>query len=158
MGAGSEPQQGEREGDQQVKCGGGSLTPRPFLQELGKREVVPVRHLEVPAEVAGLLQAAAAAAGVLALTAAGKGWGEECSHYMLPLSAGLQLSSVPRVAIVRTPRLQAEPCVTLPLDINNYPMAKFIRCHFKVSAGQPDPWTLKLRANSASLKASAVWA
>ncbi|KAH0505963.1 Unconventional myosin-XV [Microtus ochrogaster] len=73
-------------------------------EELGKREVVPVRHLEVPAEVAGLLQAAA---------------------------AGLKLSSVPRVAIVRTPRLQAEPCVTLPLDINNYPMAKFIRCHFK---------------------------
>lgn len=155
MGAGSEPQQGDREGDQQVKCGGGPLTPRPSLQELGKREVVPVRHLEVPAEVAGLLQAAAA--GVLALTAAGKGWGEGCSHYMLPPSAGPKLSSVPRVAIVRTPRLQAEPCVTLPLDINNYPMAKFIRCHFKVSAGQPDPQALKLRANTASLKASAVW-
>ncbi|XP_051036459.1 unconventional myosin-XV [Phodopus roborovskii] len=72
-------------------------------EELSKREVVPVRHLEVPAEVAGLLQAA----------------------------AGLKLSSVPRVAIVQTPRLQAEPCVTLPLDINNYPMAKFVRCHFK---------------------------
>lgn len=136
---------------------GGPLTPRPSLQELGKREVVPVRHLEVPAEVAGLLQAAAAAAGVLALTAAGKGWGEGRSHYMLPPSAGPKLSSVPRVAVVRTPRLQAEPCVTLPLDINNYPMAKFIRCHFKVSAGQPDPWALKLRANTASLKASEVW-
>ncbi|XP_017169817.1 unconventional myosin-XV isoform X10 [Mus musculus] len=72
-------------------------------EELSKREVVPVRHLEVPAEVAGLLQAA----------------------------AGLKLSSGPRVAVVRAPRLQAEPCVTLPLDINNYPMAKFIRCHFK---------------------------
>lgn len=139
-----------------MKCGGGPLTPHPFLQELGKREVVPVRHLEVPAEVAGLLQAAAA--GVLALTAAGKGWGEGCSHYMLPLSAGLKLSSVPQVAIVRTPRLQAEPCVTLPLDINNYPMAKFIRCHFKVSAGQSDPWAMKLKANTASLEASEVWA
>ncbi|EDL01223.1 mCG128875, isoform CRA_b [Mus musculus] len=76
---------------------------RRYLKELSKREVVPVRHLEVPAEVAGLLQAA----------------------------AGLKLSSGPRVAVVRAPRLQAEPCVTLPLDINNYPMAKFIRCHFK---------------------------
>nr|XP_042139289.1 unconventional myosin-XV [Peromyscus maniculatus bairdii] len=76
---------------------------RRYIKELSKREVVPVRHLEVPAEVAGLLQAA----------------------------AGLKPSSVPRVAIVRTPRLQTEPCVTLPLDINNYPMAKFIRCHFK---------------------------
>ncbi|XP_027283093.1 unconventional myosin-XV isoform X2 [Cricetulus griseus] len=72
-------------------------------EELSKREVVPVTHLEVPAEVAGLLQAA----------------------------AGLKLSNMPQVAIVRTPRLQAEPCVTLPLDINNYPMAKFVRCHFK---------------------------
>lgn len=54
---------------------------------------------------------------------------------MFALSPGLKLSSVPRVAIVRAPRLQAEPCVTLPLDINNYPMAKFIRCHFKVRAG-----------------------
>ncbi|CAH6786241.1 Myo15 [Phodopus roborovskii] len=96
--------------------------------ELSKREVVPVRHLEVPAEVAGLLQAAA---GVSSLTAAGKGWGQGYNHYMLPLSTGLKLSSVPRVAIVQTPRLQAEPCVTLPLDINNYPMAKFVRCHFK---------------------------
>lgn len=39
------------------------------------------------------------------------------------------------MAPVRTPRLQAEPRVTLPLDINNYPMAKFVRCHFKVRAG-----------------------
>lgn len=107
-----------------------SISPPP--QELSKREVVPVRHLEVPAEVAGLLQAAA---GASSLTAAGKGWGEGCDHHMLPPSAGLKPSSVPRVAIVRTPRLQTEPCVTLPLDINNYPMAKFIRCHFKVRAG-----------------------
>lgn len=55
---------------------------------------------------------------------------------MLALSPGLKPSSVPQVAIVRAPRLQAEPCVTLPLDINNYPMAKFIRCHFKVRATQ----------------------
>lgn len=52
-----------------------------------------------------------------------------------PLFAGLRLPRVPRVAPVRTPRLQTEPRVTLPLDINNYPMAKFVRCHFKVRAG-----------------------
>ncbi|KAL4835098.1 hypothetical protein H8958_015200, partial [Nasalis larvatus] len=72
-------------------------------RELSKREVVAVGHLEVPAELAGLLQAV----------------------------AGLRLAQVPQVAPVRTPRLQAEPRVTLPLDINNYPMAKFVRCHFK---------------------------
>ncbi|EGW01271.1 Myosin-XV [Cricetulus griseus] len=80
-------------------------------EELSKREVVPVTHLEVPAEVAGLLQAA----------------------------AGLKLSNMPQVAIVRTPRLQAEPCATLPLDINNYPMAKFVRCHFKILRFMGDP-------------------
>ncbi|XP_045744106.1 unconventional myosin-XV [Mirounga angustirostris] len=76
------------------------------LEELSKREVVAVGHLEVPAELAGLLQAV----------------------------AGLRPARVPRVAPVRTPRLQAEPRVTLPLDINNYPMAKFVRCHFKEPA------------------------
>ncbi|KAM5262806.1 unconventional myosin-XV [Ctenodactylus gundi] len=75
-------------------------------EELSKREVVPVGHLEVPVELSGLLQAA----------------------------AGLRLARFPRVAPVRTPRLQAEPRVTLPLDINNYPMAKFVRCHFKEPA------------------------
>lgn len=53
-----------------------------------------------------------------------------------PLSTGLRPGQMPRVAPVRTPRLQAEPRVTLPLDINNYPMAKFVRCHFKVRAGR----------------------
>ncbi|XP_028390179.1 unconventional myosin-XV [Phyllostomus discolor] len=75
-------------------------------EELSKREVVAVGHLEVPAELAGLLQAV----------------------------AGLRPAQVPPVAPVRTPRLQAEPRVTLPLDINNYPMAKFVRCHFKEPA------------------------
>ncbi|KAF7478538.1 hypothetical protein GHT09_010347 [Marmota monax] len=75
-------------------------------EELSKREVVAVGHLEVPAELAGLMQAV----------------------------AGLRLARVPCVAPVRTPRLQAEPRVKLPLDINNYPMAKFVRCHFKEPA------------------------
>ncbi|XP_069916157.1 unconventional myosin-XV [Oryctolagus cuniculus] len=72
-------------------------------EELSKREVVAVGHLDVPAELTGLLQAA----------------------------AGLRL---PRVAPVRAPRMLAEPRVTLPLDVNNYPMAKFARCHFKEPA------------------------
>ncbi|KAM9693550.1 unconventional myosin-XV [Trichechus inunguis] len=72
-------------------------------EELSKREVVAVGHLEVPAELAGLMRVA----------------------------ADLRLAHVPQVALIRTPRLQSEPCVTLPLDINNYPMAKFVRCNFK---------------------------
>ncbi|XP_057571619.1 LOW QUALITY PROTEIN: unconventional myosin-XV [Hippopotamus amphibius kiboko] len=75
-------------------------------EELSRRQVVAVGHLEVPAELAGLLRAA----------------------------AGLGTGQVPRVGPVRTPRLQAEPRATLPLDINNYPMAKFVRCHFKEPA------------------------
>ncbi|XP_021103173.1 unconventional myosin-XV [Heterocephalus glaber] len=75
-------------------------------EELSKREVVAVGHLEVPAELVGLLQEV----------------------------AGLRPPRVPQVAPVRTPRLQTEPRVTLPLDINNYPMAKFVRCHFKEPA------------------------
>lgn len=51
------------------------------------------------------------------------------------LSIGLRLPKVPQVAPMRTPRLQTEPRVTLPLDINNYPMAKFVRCYFKVRSG-----------------------
>uniref|UniRef100_A0A8C5Z8N5 Unconventional myosin-XV n=1 Tax=Marmota marmota marmota TaxID=9994 RepID=A0A8C5Z8N5_MARMA len=82
------------------------MNRRRYLKELSKREVVAVGHLEVPAELAGLMQAV----------------------------AGLRLARVPCVAPVRTPRLQAEPRVKLPLDINNYPMAKFVRCHFKEPA------------------------
>lgn len=63
-----------------------------------------------------------------------------------PPPTGLRPARVPQVAPVRTPRLQAEPRVTLPLDINNYPMAKFVRCHFKVKAGVdpsgPGQWAL----------------
>ncbi|XP_006875611.1 PREDICTED: unconventional myosin-XV [Chrysochloris asiatica] len=72
-------------------------------EELNKREVVAVGHLEVPVELAGLLRAA----------------------------ASMSVLDVAQVAPIRTPRLQAEPRVTLPLDINNYPMAKFVRCQFK---------------------------
>ncbi|KAG5203393.1 hypothetical protein JEQ12_002976 [Ovis aries] len=84
---------------------------RRYLKELSKRQVVAVGHLEVPVELAGLLRAV----------------------------AGLRTAQGPRVALVRTPRLRAEPRVTLPLDINNYPMAKFVRCHFKILRFMGDP-------------------
>ncbi|XP_054991733.1 unconventional myosin-XV [Sorex araneus] len=82
------------------------VSHRRYLKELNKREVVAVGHLQVPAELARLLRAA----------------------------AGIGPTQVPQVCPVRTPRLQAEPRVTLPLDINNYSMVKFVRCHFKEPA------------------------
>lgn len=133
VGVGSGWQQGTGREAGRRGCGRLPLTTCWLsLQELSKREVVAVGHLEVPAELAGLMQAVA---GVSTLGSGGryghKGTATSCS----PLPTGLRLAKVPRVAPVRTPRLQAEPRVTLPLDINNYPMAKFVRCHFKVRAG-----------------------
>lgn len=109
------------------------LTP----QELSKRQVVAVGHLEVPVELAGLLQAVA---GTSVLGGVGGRAGQGARPLRPSLSTGLRTAQGPRVALVRTPRLRAEPRVTLPLDINNYPMAKFVRCHFKVRAGG-DPVT-----------------
>lgn len=37
---------------------------------------------------------------------------------------------------VPPPKLQAESQLTLPLDINNYPMAKYVQTHFKVRLWQ----------------------
>ncbi|KAI1233666.1 hypothetical protein IHE44_0004107 [Lamprotornis superbus] len=72
-------------------------------QELTRREVVDVTHLEIPAELMGLLEAAAAAREV---------------------NAGC-------VVLVPPPALQPDPQLTLPLDINDYPMAKYVRGHFQ---------------------------
>ncbi|XP_029433068.1 unconventional myosin-XV [Rhinatrema bivittatum] len=74
-------------------------------KELTKREVVRVTHLEIPAELSGLLEAAAASAQ--------KHSNEEC------------------VTPVQAPKLEAESQLTLPLDINNHPMSKYVRLHFK---------------------------
>ncbi|KAK2492706.1 hypothetical protein MC885_002878 [Smutsia gigantea] len=87
------------------------------LTELSKREAVAVGHLEVPADLAGLLRA-------------GAGMSAPYGVEML----GLKPAQAPRVAPMRTPHLQAETHVMLPLDINSYPMAKFVRCHFKEPA------------------------
>ncbi|NWR22463.1 MYO15 protein, partial [Emberiza fucata] len=81
--------------------------PIPVLlrrQELTRREVVDVTHLEIPAELMGLLEAAA---------------GER-----VPPRRGSQPLVPPATA--------PDPQLTLPLDINDYPMAKYVRGHFQV--------------------------
>ncbi|XP_053132451.1 unconventional myosin-XV isoform X2 [Hemicordylus capensis] len=76
---------------------------RKAEQELSQREVMRVANLEIPAELVGLLNTVAVHKQV----------NEDC---VVP---------VPR------PKLQADFQLTLPLDINNYPMAKYVRAHFK---------------------------
>ncbi|NXL77750.1 MYO15 protein, partial [Leptocoma aspasia] len=75
-------------------------------QELTRREVVDVTHLEIPAELMGLLEAAA---------------GERVAH---------RHRSQPLVP----PPTAPDPQLTLPLDINDYPMAKYVRGHFQEPA------------------------
>ncbi|NWT04034.1 MYO15 protein, partial [Mionectes macconnelli] len=80
--------------------------PVLWRQELTRREVVDVTHLEIPAELMGLLEAAA---------------GEQ------EVNAGC-------VVLVPPPALQPDSQLTLPLDINDYPMAKYVRGHFQEPA------------------------
>lgn len=37
------------------------------------------------------------------------------------------------LALVQAPTVQVEPQLTLPLDINNYPLSKLIQVNFRVS-------------------------
>ncbi|KAB5531005.1 hypothetical protein PHYPO_G00135900 [Pangasianodon hypophthalmus] len=71
--------------------------------ELAKREVMNVTHLVIPAELGGLLQA----------VAGGRELHSDC------------------LALVQAPTVQVESQLTLPLDINNYPISKFIQLHFR---------------------------
>ncbi|XP_054246854.1 unconventional myosin-XV [Indicator indicator] len=75
-------------------------------QELTRREVVDVTHLEIPAELMGLLEAAVASRGV----------NDGC------------------VVLVPPPALIPDSQLTLPLDINDYSMAKYVRVHFQEPA------------------------
>lgn len=59
MGAGAGQQQGQEGRLADGTCGRPAPHSALSLQELSKREVVAVGHLEVPAELAGLLQAVA---------------------------------------------------------------------------------------------------
>ncbi|RXM32519.1 Unconventional myosin-XV [Acipenser ruthenus] len=74
-----------------------------YIKELTKREVVNVTHLVIPAELGGLLQAVA---------------GEKEVHSDC-------------LALVQAPNVQEESQLTLPLDINNYPISKYVQVHFK---------------------------
>ncbi|XP_051789441.1 unconventional myosin-XV [Erpetoichthys calabaricus] len=71
--------------------------------ELTKREVVNVTHLAIPAELGGLLQEAGAVKEVHS----------DC------------------LALVQSPKVQLEAQLTLPLDINNFLISRFIRSHFQ---------------------------
>uniref|UniRef100_A0A8C2G385 Myosin XVAa n=1 Tax=Cyprinus carpio TaxID=7962 RepID=A0A8C2G385_CYPCA len=74
-----------------------------YIKELSKREVVNVTHLVIPAELGALLQAAAG----------GRELHSDC------------------LALVQAPTVQVESQLTLPLDINNYTISKFVQIHFK---------------------------
>uniref|UniRef100_A0A671S2H3 Unconventional myosin-XV-like n=1 Tax=Sinocyclocheilus anshuiensis TaxID=1608454 RepID=A0A671S2H3_9TELE len=74
-----------------------------YIKELSKREVVSVTHLVIPAELGALLQAAAG----------GRELHSDC------------------LALVQAPTVQVESQLTLPLDINNYTISKFVQIHFK---------------------------
>ncbi|XP_075318584.1 unconventional myosin-XV [Odontesthes bonariensis] len=67
------------------------------------REVVNVTALPIPAELAGLLQAASG--------------GEELHADCL--------------AVVQAPKVQVDPQLTLPLDVNNYLMTHYVRAIFR---------------------------
>ncbi|XP_058013761.1 unconventional myosin-XV [Ahaetulla prasina] len=72
-------------------------------QELSQREVMKVADLEIPADLVGLLNTVAVHKQV----------NEDC---VMPVSP---------------PKMKADSQLTLPLDINNYPMAKYVQLHFK---------------------------
>lgn len=82
VGAGVRVAAGNRKGGQQV--GGMAYLSSHHglsLQELSKREVVAVGHLEVPAELAGLLQAVAGMSVLDSVVSVGTGGqGSQASH------------------------------------------------------------------------------
>uniref|UniRef100_A0A087XL45 Myosin XVAb n=1 Tax=Poecilia formosa TaxID=48698 RepID=A0A087XL45_POEFO len=77
-----------------------------YMRDRINREVVNVTTLPIPAELAGLLQAASALLG-----------GEELHSDCL--------------AVVQAPKVQVDPQLTLPLDINNYLITHYIRIMFR---------------------------
>ncbi|XP_053328005.1 unconventional myosin-XV [Spea bombifrons] len=76
---------------------------RKAEQELTKREVVSVTHLEIPAELAGILRSTAAQKNLML-------------EFVVP---------------IHHPRVAADTQLTLPLDINNYPLFKYVRVFLK---------------------------
>ncbi|KAJ8345179.1 hypothetical protein SKAU_G00293720 [Synaphobranchus kaupii] len=79
------------------------INRKRFIRELSRREVINVTHLVIPADLGALLQA----------TAGGRELHSDC------------------LALVQAPSIQLDPQLTLPLDINNFPMSKGIQVHFR---------------------------
>ncbi|MCJ8747709.1 hypothetical protein PDJAM_G00156470 [Pangasius djambal] len=82
-----------------------------YIRARVSREVINVSQLVIPAELGELLQA----------TADGKEVHSEC------------------LALVEALRVQVYPQLTLPLDINNYLMTKYIRSNFRILRFMGDP-------------------
>lgn len=61
------------------------------------------------------------------------------------LTGGRELHS-DCLALVQAPTVQVESQLTLPLDINNYPLSKFIQLHLRVSCAFRFISTLALKA------------
>ncbi|ETE72195.1 Myosin-XV, partial [Ophiophagus hannah] len=95
---------------------------RKAEQELSQREVMKVADLEIPADLVGLLNTVAGVrmGGPLLCTGC----------YFLFLIVHKQVSEE-RIMPVPPPKMQADFQLALPLDINNYPMAKYVQLHFK---------------------------
>ncbi|NXW84202.1 MYO15 protein, partial [Alopecoenas beccarii] len=109
---------------------GGGCIPVPRRQELTRREVVDVTHLEIPAELMGLLEAAA---GEWDPTPGPHPHPRGCAIVAHCAAASREVNAG-CVVLVPPPPLQPDPQLTLPLDINDYPMAKYVRGHFQEPA------------------------
>lgn len=64
---------------------------------------------------------------------------------LLCFSGGRELHS-DCLALVQAPTVQVESQLTLPLDINNFPISKFIQLHFRVSCAFRSIPTITLQA------------
>lgn len=53
-------------------------------------------------------------------------------HWLLPVPLVHKQVNEDCVMPVPPPKMKADSQLTLPLDINNYPMAKYVQLHFKV--------------------------
>ncbi|XP_023677819.2 unconventional myosin-XV isoform X2 [Paramormyrops kingsleyae] len=92
----------ERQQREMMSISAGGV-PDVHVQELTRREVVNVTHLAIPAELAGLLQT----------VAVGREVHSDC------------------IALVEAPRIEVDSQLTLPLDINNHPISRYVQIHFR---------------------------
>ncbi|KAL7979388.1 hypothetical protein Chor_015412 [Crotalus horridus] len=114
---------------------------RKAEQELSQREVMKVADLEIPADLVRLLNTVAVDmvqpifSCILIGELKGLGWGtpplpSALAALFLFLVVHKQVNE-DCVIPVPPPKMQANFQLTLPLDINNYPMAKYVQLYFK---------------------------